>query len=98
MWCLFKDGETLGQVGSENGTIIADEEYSNSCRITIEKGGCAAPFSITCGVYGLMCHTAFSESELDVKRKYEKMKQELQAFLESNDDENDWCDKFTSKW
>jgi len=98
MWHLFEDGKTLGQVGSENGIIIADEEYEKSCRITIEKDGYTAPFSITCGVYGLMCHTVFSESELDINNKYETIKQELQAFINSNDDENDWCEKFTSKW
>ena len=50
MWYLFDDGKTIGQIGSENGTIIKDEDYKNSCRITIEKDGCTAPFSITCGV------------------------------------------------
>ncbi|MDD3174841.1 MAG: hypothetical protein PHF63_14500 [Herbinix sp.] len=98
MWRLFEDGETLGQVGSKNGIIIVDEVYDNSCRITIEKGGCTAPFSISCGVYGLMCHTAFSKRESDVKSKYQNMKQELQAFIESNDNETDWCEMFTTKW
>lgn len=77
MWHTFEDGKTISQIGSENGTIIADEEYNNSCRITLEKNGCTAPYSITCEVYGLMCHTTFSNSEIDVKSKYESMKQEL---------------------
>ena len=35
MWnkLVFKPGET----GSENGTILKDEEYKESCRITLEK-------------------------------------------------------------
>jgi len=98
VWYIFNDGKTIGQIGSENGMIINDEEYKNSCRITIEKDGCTAPFSITCGVYGLMCHSVFSKSEIDVKSKYEDMKLELQEFIESNEDDYDWCEMFTSKW
>ena len=40
-----------GETGSENGTIIADEEYKNVCRITLEK--CERYYAITCGVYGV---------------------------------------------
>ena len=98
MWSPFKEGKTIGKIGSENGTIITDEEYKNSCRITMETSGDTAPFSITCGVYGLMCHTTFSKSEIDAKCKYENMKQELQSFIDSNDDEYNWCEDFTSKW
>ena len=44
-------------IGSEGGTIIADEEYKESCRITLER--CERYDAITCGVYGCMMHTAF---------------------------------------
>jgi hypothetical protein len=98
MWYSVEDGKTLGQVGSENGIIIADEEYNNSCRITLEKDGKIAAFCITCGVYGLMCHTVFSGNEIDARSKYKNMKQELHAFIESNEDEHEWCENFTSKW
>ena len=37
-----------GQTGSENGIIIADEEYKSVCRITLEK--CERYYAITCGV------------------------------------------------
>ena len=37
-----------GETGSENGIIIADEEYKNVCRITLEK--CERYYAITCGV------------------------------------------------
>ena len=33
----------------ENGKIIFDEEYEDSCRITLEKTK-PIPYSITCGV------------------------------------------------
>ena len=34
-----------GETGSENGIIIADEEYKNVCRITLEK--CERYYAIT---------------------------------------------------
>ena len=40
------------QTGSEGGLIISDEEYKDSCRITLEK--CERYYAITCGVYGGM--------------------------------------------
>lgn len=98
MWKPAEDGKTIGQTGSENGIILEDEEYSSSCRITLEKDGHIAPFSITCGVYGLMVHTTFSSNETEARIKYEGMKKELEAFIQSNEDEGEWCDKFTSKW
>lgn len=48
------------QTGSEGGLIIADEEYRDSCRITLEK--CERYYAITCGVYGGMMHTASCNS------------------------------------
>jgi len=47
------------QTGSEGGLIIADEEYRDSCRITLEK--CERYYAITCGVYGGMMHTALEK-------------------------------------
>ena len=98
MWKPAENGKTIGQRGSENGTILEDEEYANSCRITLERDGTIAPFSITCGVYGLMVHTTFSNDEADIKTKYEGMKKELEAFIHSDENESKWCRKFTSKW
>lgn len=34
MWMHFN---TLGTIGSENGKIMADEEYKKSCRVTLEN-------------------------------------------------------------
>ena len=67
-----------GETGSENGIIIADEEYKNVCRITLEK--CERYYAITCGVYGTMVHTAFTDSE-HYKDMYDNMKRDLQEFL-----------------
>lgn len=100
MWKLIDNGSTIGQVGSENGCIIADEEYRHSCRITLEKDGVTAPYSITCGVYGLMVHTIFAGSIAEAEKEFEEMKNELQAFIDSEDDDDggNWCEKFVSKW
>ena len=38
-----------GAIGSEGGNVLADEEYKDSCRITLEK--CERYYAITCGVY-----------------------------------------------
>jgi len=99
LWKATNNGITIGQIGSENGVIIADEEYNGLSRITLEENGVVAPYSITCGVYGLMAHTAFTEDKVKASQMYQGMKQELQAFLDSdNIDSNDWCEIFTRQW
>ena len=99
MWHSVENGKTIGKIGSENGHILADEEYRNDCRITLEDVSYTAPYSITCGIYGLMVHTTFADDKAEAEEKYAEMKKELQAFLDSNDDgSNGWCERFTSKW
>lgn len=63
MWTKAEDGKTIGQVGSENGVIILDEEYLCASRITLERDGIIAPYSITCGVYGLADMAVFNAAE-----------------------------------
>ena len=87
-----------GQTGSENGIIIADEEYKNVCRITLEK--CERYYAITCGVYGAMVHTAFTDSE-HYKDMYDDMKSELQEFLDRDTsalEEEEFYEQFTEKY
>jgi hypothetical protein len=103
LWDKVEKGKTIGQKGSENGCIIEDEEYKNLCRITLEINGEIAPYSITCGIYGLMCHTTFARDEIEGKDKYQAMKEELQAFMDSDNDDDDdepgeWCNQFTTRW
>jgi len=99
-WILYENGLTIGKKGSENGKIIYDEEYFGSCRITLEKTN-PIPYSITCGVYGLMCHTAFASTELEAKEKYECMKKELKNFIDADTEETEeiiWIESFIGKW
>ena len=100
MWDKVENGTIIGQKDSENGCIIADEEYKKSCRITLEINGEIAPYSITCGIYGLMCHTIFAENEKEGIYKYNAIKEELEIFIDSdNEDEiGEWCNQFATRW
>ena len=87
-----------GETGSENGIIIADEEYKNVCRITLER--CERYYAITCGVYGAMVHTVFTDSE-HYKDMYDDMKSELQEFLDRDTsalEEEEFYEQFTEKY
>ena len=87
-----------GEIGSENGEIVADEEYKNACRITLEK--CQKYYAITCGIYGAFFHTAFSDAD-HCQETYEAMKKDLQKFIDkdtSYDEEHDFYEEFTSKY
>lgn len=86
MWNKVKKGANIGKQGSENGIIIYDEEYQNSCRLTLEK--CEKYYAVTCSVYERMVHTAFG-------------KEELQEFIDSNsteDEEFSFYEDFTTKY
>ena len=76
------DGATIGQAGSENGVILLDEEHPYGARITLEEGGSFGPFSITCGVYGVMVHTRFFGGEAEGRQAYEAMKPGLASIVE----------------
>ena len=95
LWLSLNISEAIG---TEGGIVLADEEYKNSCRITLEK--CKEYYAITCGVYGSMMHTAFSDDE-HYKTKYEDMKKELQRFIDSDcseNEENEFYENFCSKY
>lgn len=80
-WQPMENGATIGTVGSEGGVILRDEEYYGAMRITLEQGGSTAPFAITCGIYGSMCHTVFASSEAEGVVKYGVMKDRLVRLL-----------------
>ena len=82
-WYVVDDGATLGQSGSEGGMILRDEEHPLGARITLEQGGAIAPFSITCGVYGLLLHTRFFANQAEGEQEYEAMKPGLVEVAEA---------------
>ncbi|MBN9119119.1 MAG: hypothetical protein J0I06_08155 [Planctomycetes bacterium] len=74
VWAAVENGMTLGTQGSEGGVIERDEEHADGARITIERGGSTAPYSITCGIYGWMCHTRFFGTAQEANQAFEEMK------------------------
>ena len=89
-WKPFRDATTLGDVGSEAGVILRDEEYVEGARITLERPEPRKPFgqpivryAITCGIYSWMVHTRFFAEEADAVEAYEAMKPELAKIAES---------------
>lgn len=81
-WHPFDDGRSVGQKGSEGGSIIRDDEHDLGARITLERDG-STPYGITCGIYGWMVHTRFFSSEEDASKAYEAMRVELESILKS---------------
>jgi hypothetical protein len=103
-WKPFRDGTTLGEMGSEAGVILRDEEHVEGARITLERPEPRKPFrqpivryAITCGVYDWMVHTRFFAEEADAVEAYEAMKPELakiaEALPEIEDDDPDVGEK-----
>lgn len=82
MWYAFKNGGSIGSLGSESGVIVLDEEHADGARISLERGGRTSPWSITCGIYGEFLHTAFASSEEEGRAKYLAMQVELVAILQ----------------
>jgi hypothetical protein len=80
-WYAFENGKSIGQHGSESGSIIRDEEYSDGARITLERDGQTAPFAITCGIYGWMVHTRFFRTESEAQSEFESMREELSRII-----------------
>jgi len=81
VWISLKDGFPNG-IGSEGGKVRLDEEHPLGARITLEEGGAIAPWSITCGIYGWMCHTVFCGSEAEGRATVQRMKTGLDAIMD----------------
>ena len=76
--------------------VLKDEELGGSCCITLEK--CRMYYAVTCGVYGLMVHTAFF-GQPEYEQKYAEMKRELASFVArmdsmTEDERSDFMDSF----
>lgn len=67
MWWPFDNGATVGQLGSEGGIIVRDEEHESGARATLERDSSFAPWAVTCGVYGWFFHTRFLASEAEAE-------------------------------
>ena len=88
-WKPFRAGSTIGEIGSEAGVVLRDEEYVGLARITLEQPEPSTPFrqpiiryAITCGIYGWLVHTRFFSSEEEAVSAYDAMKPELARISE----------------
>jgi len=90
MWQIIDNGKTIGTNGSENGTIVIDDEFKNSARITLEKDTKIAPWSFTCGIYGMFFHTAYFDNEQMDKDSIVSAKKELEVILKNQDTEESY--------
>ncbi|MFY0630312.1 MAG: hypothetical protein JXR05_08010 [Flavobacteriaceae bacterium] len=94
-WLIYNNGKTIGETGSENGEIILDEEHSLGARVSLEKDGDIAPFSITLGIYGLLLHTDFYSDIDSAKLFFNTFKQKIEVVLKhysipENKRNSDW--------
>lgn len=80
--------KNIGKRGSEEGIIISDLEHSDGARITIEKDGLTAPFSVTLGVYGEFMHTDFFSTQSQAESYQTKVMREIEKLLVILSDEN----------
>jgi hypothetical protein len=80
-WTACEGGSTIGNTGSEGGSIRRDEEHELGARLTLEEVG-TPPFAITCGIHGVMVHTAFAASESEAGDAYDAMKADLEALFD----------------
>ena len=90
-WYFFKNGESIGQTGSESGRILRDDEHVDGARVTLEQVR-NNRFTITCGIYGWMMHTRFFDSEANGQIGFEETKDELDkiiALIPTEDEAND---------
>jgi hypothetical protein len=82
MWTPTHAGTTIGKIGSEGGIILHDDEQPDGSRITLERDG-HAPWSITCGILGVMVHTCFFSTEEQATVAYQDMQAALERLTEA---------------
>lgn len=97
-WTKFDKGSSIGTTGSEGGKITEDFDCIDGARVTIEKGGDIAPYSVTLGIYGLMFHTHFASTEIEAKKFMDftvKKIDQIFALYETAESERDitWHDE-----
>ena len=60
---------------------MRDDDYADAARITLERDCPAAPFVVTCAIYGWMMHTRFFSDPDIAEVAYEDMKAGLAAII-----------------
>ena len=72
-WIAYKNNETLGKRGSQDGIIIFDEELPNNCRLTIEKMNDGSYIRI-CDIYADSFRFSFFSDEYEALKSSEELK------------------------
>ena len=99
MWSVIKVGNTIGTEGSEGGKIIFDDEHSLGARVTLEKDGDIAPFSITVGVYGSFFHTVYMSSLDESESMLQSMKSDIDDYFKDPlKTETNWVESFVNRY
>lgn len=80
-WFEYDDGRSIGEVGSEGGEILRDEEHVDGARVTLKRGG--NYISVSCNVYGWIDHTRFFNSISEAQREYLLMRASVGNMVEN---------------
>lgn len=76
-WEAFDNGQSIGELGGEDGVIERDDAFKGMARITLESNTLLAPFTVTCNIFGWMVHTRYFGKRNIADSEFEKMKPEL---------------------
>ena len=62
-------------------SLFADEWHPADARITLERNGETAPFTITCGLAGWFVHTVFFSTEDEAQTTFKSMMADLDKII-----------------
>ncbi len=80
-WFAYKNGDSIGSVGTEGGVTLLDEEHWAGARLTLKRGSNCV--SVSCSIYGWMDHTRFFGAVTDAQREYLIMRPQLANMVEN---------------
>lgn len=81
-WAPYENGATVGGQGSEEGTVLKDEEHELGARVTLEETpNRAYSHAITCGIYGWMVQTCFFGNLAEAKSAFDELKFAVEGVL-----------------
>lgn len=96
-WSAVNQGDTLGEIGPNDGIVIEDEAYADYCRVTMED--CIRCFAVSCMINENMKHTVFCKKEV-AYNIYEDIKNQFQLFFDGYElhELNDFWNDFVSDY
>lgn len=82
-WLPYKNSKTIGEIGSQGGVIVFDEEYADICRLTVEKFGDDSCIRI-CDIYNSSWRFRFFSSEESAINSCIELEPEMAKFIEKH--------------